>query len=155
MKSTIDAENIKGFFGQYRWLSNFWECPVEYEGILYPSSENAYQAAKVLPEHRCNFQNIKPNESKKAWKKYPGIAPENWDKIKLNIMYEIVERKFNQNKDLAIKLIETYPKYLEETNTWRDVFWGVCKGKGENHLGFILMKVRKTLIEKKIKNETN
>ena len=32
-----------------------------------------------------------------------------------------------------------------------DFFWGVCNGKGENHLGKILMKVRDEIrgIEKK------
>ena len=33
---------------------------------------------------------------------------------------------------------------LEEGNRWHDTFWGIDQntGKGENHLGKILMKVR-------------
>ena len=30
---------------------------------------------------------------------------------------------------------------------WGDVFWGVCKGKGKNRLGRILMAVRQELTE--------
>ena len=45
--SFYDSDNIKGFFGGYRWLSNFHVCDVMFEGDLYPSSENAYQAAKI------------------------------------------------------------------------------------------------------------
>ena len=43
-----DDNYIKGFFGEYRWLSNFEPCKVFYEGFEYSSSENAYQAAKSL-----------------------------------------------------------------------------------------------------------
>jgi predicted NAD-dependent protein-ADP-ribosyltransferase YbiA (DUF1768 family) len=33
--------------------------------------------------------------------------------------------------------------YLEETNHWGDVFWGVDKDKGgKNNLGIILMHIR-------------
>lgn len=28
--------SIKGFFEEYRWLSNFWLAEVEYEGLRYP-----------------------------------------------------------------------------------------------------------------------
>ena len=40
---------------------------------------------------------------------------------------------------------------LIEGNVWNDTFWGVCNGKGHNHLGKILMKVRDEIrgIEKK------
>lgn len=45
-----DENNVKGFFGDYRFLSNFHMAPVWYESILYPSTEHAYQAAKTLDE---------------------------------------------------------------------------------------------------------
>ena len=46
--SIHDDKQIKGFFGNYSWLSNFYECSVWFEGGSYPSSENAYQAAKNI-----------------------------------------------------------------------------------------------------------
>ena len=33
-------------------------------------------------------------------------------------------------------------KYIEETNHWGDVFWGVCDGVGESNLGKVLMGIR-------------
>ena len=42
-------------------------------------------------------------------------------------------------------LLATGDRYIEETNTWGDTFWGVCNGKGENNLGKIIMKIRDTL----------
>ena len=39
---------IKEFNGKYRFLSNFWECPVFHEGKVWASSEHAFQAMKTL-----------------------------------------------------------------------------------------------------------
>ena len=140
-----DDKNIKGFFGDYRWLSNFHICSVYYEGLLYPSSENAYQAAKVVENFRHHLLSCTPANSKKEWKKHPRIdkSKEQWDGRKYYIMSEIVFDKFNRNPDLKQKLIETGDKYLEETNHWKDVWWGVdIKLGGQNNLGKLLMKVR-------------
>jgi len=37
---------IDDFRGPYRWLSNFEPSPVEFDGVIYPTVEHAYQAAK-------------------------------------------------------------------------------------------------------------
>ena len=39
-------------------------------------------------------------------------------------------------------LLSTGDKYLEETNHWKDTYYGVCDGVGKNVLGKILMSVR-------------
>jgi predicted NAD-dependent protein-ADP-ribosyltransferase YbiA (DUF1768 family) len=43
MPTTIDE-----FCGKYDFLSNFYLADVEYEGIIYPTVEHAFQAAKSL-----------------------------------------------------------------------------------------------------------
>jgi predicted NAD-dependent protein-ADP-ribosyltransferase YbiA (DUF1768 family) len=55
-----------------------------------------------------------------------------------------VREKF-KNEELAQLLIDTDDHELIEGNWWHDYFWGVCNGKGENHLGKILMDVREEL----------
>lgn len=55
-------------------------------------------------------------------------------------MTDLVRQKFTG--PLRRFLVETYPSDLVEGNTWGDTFWGVCRGVGENHLGWILMLVR-------------
>lgn len=136
-----DESQIKGFFGEYRFLSNFELGDVIYEGIKYPSSENAYQAAKSLDlEIRNQFVNISPNESKKLGRKVD--VREDWEEVKYGIMYQIVLDKFSRNYQLGDLLIETGDRYLEETNHWKDKIWGVCDGVGKNWLGKILMDVR-------------
>ena len=42
---------------------------------------------------------------------------------------------------------DTNNEELIEGNTWNDTYWGVCNGRGQNHLGKILMKVRSLLKE--------
>lgn len=36
----------------YHKLSNFYETPVDYQGLRYPSSEHAYQATKYNEKKR-------------------------------------------------------------------------------------------------------
>jgi ribA/ribD-fused uncharacterized protein len=132
---------VNGFFGKWRFLSNFWECSITFEGLEYPSVENAYQAAKTLDiESRKQFQNITPKKSKSLGRKVK--IREDWEMVKLDIMLKLSLEKFTRHTDLGSLLIETEDSYLEETNLWRDTFWGVYNGKGENNLGKILMKVR-------------
>lgn len=140
-----DENNIKGFFGEYRWLSNFQECPVFFEGISYPSSENAYQAAKIHEDFRLSLKECTPSQSKKEWKKYPKMdaSKEDWNDRKYDVMSIILFDKFYRNPSLRYQLLQTGDKYLEELNHWSDVDWGVdIKLGGKNNLGKILMKIR-------------
>ena len=136
---------IAGFFGDYRYLSNFELCDVWYEGLKYPSTENAYQAAKVIPELRESFVTMSPSDSKKAWKEVPkeGLLP-NWDARRVPVMASVTFDKFLNNTSLRAKLMLTHGKYLEERNHWRDNFWGFCihKNEGKNALGRLLMRTR-------------
>jgi len=59
----------------------------------------------------------------------------------VQVMYDLVLQKF-QYANLRKLLLDTGGQYIQEGNTWGDRFWGVCNGIGENHLGYILMKVR-------------
>ena len=53
--------------------------------------------------------------------------------------------RFSLNSELREKLIATGDKELIEGNHWNDRFWGVCRGKGQNHLGKLLMELREIL----------
>jgi ribA/ribD-fused uncharacterized protein len=68
-----------------------------------------------------------------------------WEEVKLQVMEEAVYAKFSQNQNLKKLLLSTGDEEIVE-NSPRDSFWGVGKdGKGHNHLGKILMKVRARL----------
>jgi len=135
-------KEIKGFDGDYRFLSNFSNAGVYFDELWYHSTESAYQSAKVLDQtERRRFQSMSPGLAKKHGQKLE--IRKDWDKVKIDIMSSIVFDKFYRNKDLRQKLIDTGDRLLEETNDWGDKFWGVCDGEGKNELGKILMKVRK------------
>ncbi len=145
-----DEHNVKGFFDEYRWLSNFHPCPVEYEGVVYPSSENAYQAAKIVVEQREAFVNYTPAQTKRLWKSFTPLdrTDAEWLARKYDVMYEILVDKFSRNEDLKAMLLATGSKYLEETNHWSDKYWGVYykTGEGQNNLGKVLMFIRSKLV---------
>jgi hypothetical protein len=136
--------DILGFNKEYRFLSNFYPATVEYDGLEYASTEHAYQAAKTLDAAQRRIREAKkPGDAKRIGKQVK--LRTDWEQIKLKIMKELVLQKFSKHKDLKEKLLATGDAYLEETNSWGDQWWGVCKGKGHNHLGKILMEVRKEL----------
>lgn len=133
---------ITSFVGEYRWLSNFWPTPVEMDGETYPSVEHAYQAAKSEdPEYRRLVREQKsPGAAKRAGRRGRRLRAD-WDSAKLSVMHELVSKKF-EDQVLRGKLLATGDAELVEGNDWGDRFWGVCRGKGNNHLGRILMSVR-------------
>jgi hypothetical protein len=65
-----------------------------------------------------------------------------WDEVKIEVMRDVLVSKFQHNSELRQKLIDTGDAYLEEGNWWGDTFWGVCKGKGQNKLGLLLIQLR-------------
>lgn len=136
---------IDGFRGKYHFLSNFAKHPVRYDGVLWPSSEHAYQAAKTTDKDEKTAVQLAmtPGKAKSAGKKVT-MRP-NWDQIKNQVMLEIVRAKFKQNRNIKMKLLATGDAELIESNWWGDDFWGVFEGNGQNKLGKILMQVREEL----------
>ena len=139
-----DDTRIHGFFGEYRWLSNFHLSPIKGTRFTYPSVENAYQAAKWPTTEREQFVSITPAQSKSLGREGKLYTPKEWDNVKFMIMAWALGVKFT-DPELASKLLATGDRHLEETNWWKDTYWGVCNGKGENYLGILLMKIRAKL----------
>lgn len=135
---------IERFEGEYEFLSNFYAMPIEYEGLIYPSSEAAFQAAKTTNKaKRIRFMGMTdPRKAKRAGRALK-LRP-NWERIKLDVMLAILRIKFGSSP-LREMLLNTGNAQLIEGNWWGDRFWGVCDGEGENHLGRLLMQVRAEL----------
>ena len=127
---------INNFSGDYMFLSNFYIQKIEYRDIVFVSSENAYQFAKIEPDkvtekHIAAFGSCSPGGSKKLGRGV--LMREDWDDIKISVMEDILRIKF-KNPELKQKLIDTGQEELVEGNWWNDTFWGVCEEKGSNHL---------------------
>ena len=132
------------------YLSNFYECSIEYDGLTYPNTEAAFQAQKCkgmkvnfsipVNDPRETFTYLNPVEAKRWGRKIP-LRPD-WEQVKIDIMKDVVRAKFNQHPDLKEKLLSTGDCHIEEGNHHRDKFWGTVNRVGENHLGIILMELR-------------
>ena len=127
------------------FLSNFYPCKINLDGIDYPSVEHAFQAAKT---HEYNVRLAISRLSTPGKAKRFGRAiklREDWEDIKLGMMAALVKQKFYSYPELAERLLKTGDAELVEGNWWGDTYWGVCQGKRENNLGKILMLVREEL----------
>lgn len=142
---------INSFHGEYRWLSNFWHADIRMHverfniDVVAPTNEHMYQAMKSAYFH--DFMRIialdKPGKAKRVGKDVTLI--DTWENDKLDVMYQVNLAKYLQHNTLRAKLLNTGNRVLIEGNLWNDTYWGMCNGKGENHLGKILMRIRKEL----------
>lgn len=134
---------IDSFSGIYEFLSNFYPSPIDVDGIEFPTVENAFQARKVeLYHQRLEFADLTPGQAKRLGRKVK--LRDGWNDMRIDVMEELLRIKFS-NPFLRQLLIDTGNRILIEGNNWNDTFWGMCNGQGQNHLGILLMKIRKEL----------
>jgi ribA/ribD-fused uncharacterized protein len=137
---------INSFTKHYAFLSNFYPSPIELDGLVYPTVEHAYAAAKTLnPRQREMIRLVLKPGVAKQFGKHVDLRP-NWDASRLSIMYSLLQKKFSI-PELRSQLLATEDEELIEGNFWGDDFWGVpygplYSGIGQNHLGKLLMKIR-------------
>lgn len=126
-------------FDQNLLTSDVRSCKNTY---LFHSVEAAFQACKsTTVKDFCKFVMLHtPSEAKKLGREIK--LRRDWDAVKLEIMEQLVRQKFTNSEDLSNLLLSTGDQELIEGNYWKDTYWGVCEGRGENHLGQILMKIR-------------
>jgi ribA/ribD-fused uncharacterized protein len=133
---------IDQFTGEYYFLSNFWVEDLEHRGVIYASSEHAFQARKAVlwPQHEWVRQASTPGIAKRRGAKVE--MRRDWDTARDGKMLEILRCKFAPGTVLAGRLEATGTRTLVEGNTWGDQYWGVCRGVGKNKLGMLLQQVR-------------
>jgi N-glycosidase YbiA len=135
---------INRFVGENAFLSNFHHSTFSFNGKLWKTVEHCYQAHKTLDENQRELirNAATPAEAKKLGQLV--LMREDWDIIKLDLMKQLVHLKF-ENVFLQYQLLQTGDQELIEGNLWNDTFFGVCRGKGQNHLGKILMNERQLI----------
>lgn len=133
---------------EFYMFSNYSSFMVEYKGVLWTTSEHAYQAAKFTDP--AIIEDIKrARSSHDAFRlsraNADSVRPE-WDDLKLSVMEEIVRAKLEQHPIIREKLIETAKGEIVEDSPV-DSFWGWGPGQdGDNHLGRIWMKLRGEIV---------
>lgn len=150
------TDAIRGFQGEYRFLSNFYPAPITYYSMVsglrvFPTAENVFQWWKLsyadIPqemreEYDAKFLICTPGQAKRFGRSIPNLK-EIWNgDISFHVMQQVVRQKFTQHPDLVALLLETGDAELVEENNWGDMWWGTSGGVGRNLLGKILMMER-------------
>ncbi len=137
---------INRFRAEHAFLSNFFFSGrlIHYEADPYSTVEHAFQAAKTIDlEARTRIRCCATPADSKALGRRVVLRPE-WDVMKNEILLGLLQEKFAASP-MREQLYATLPHDLVEGNTWGDRYWGVCRGKGKNWLGVLLMQVREEI----------
>lgn len=135
----------------YGAFSNLLRLPIEFDGVVYPTAEHAYQAGKARKQEVRDWLLSAPSPALLAMAAhglyYWDVAP-GWSTNKLDRMRRVLYAKFSQHEELKSLLLETGEARLVETATVdSDVnrLWGEVNGVGKNMLGVLLMEIRERL----------
>jgi ribA/ribD-fused uncharacterized protein len=117
---------------------------VEYERVVFPTSEHAFQAMKFKKENTDIFGKIKnassAHDAQKISIENNNIVDSDWDEI--STMKKILRNKINQHPYALKKLLQSGNREIIE-DSWRDAKWGWGENKnGKNLLGNIWMELR-------------
>lgn len=150
---------IDKFDGEFAFLSNFYEVdpPISIRYNIIDSNgvgtltanttEVLYQAGKS--KNPSSYEGLTAGQAKRRGREEPMTEKEKvaWDSYKKrNLMKRLLRLKFDKDHpELQKKLLLTGDQELVEGNNWKDVYWGVYDGYGENNLGILLMDVRRNL----------
>ena len=135
----------------YGAFSNLYKRSIEFDGVIYPTSEHAYQAGKARKAAVRDWLMSAPSPALLAmaahglyyWDISPGWSTRKFDRMRLVLM-----AKFTQHADLKELLLNTGDAMLIETATVDNEvnrLWGEVNGIGRNMLGRLLMEVRTQL----------
>lgn len=139
---------IDAFRGEHYFLSNYFPAPVPFRGIVFPTSEHAFAAAKTtdIAAVQAIASALTPGDAKAIGRRVALIP--HWDALRYATMHDILLAKFTHNPELRDKLLATRGALLVEGNTWHDQTWGSCSCPqhanvpGDNALGVLLMMLR-------------
>lgn len=132
----------------YGAFSNLYKRNIEFEGIIFPTAEHAYQAGKARKPAVRDWLMAAPSPSLLAMAAHGlyvwDIAPD-WSKTKFDRMKRVLLAKYTQHEDLRELLLSSGTARLVESATVDNAVnrvWGEVNGKGKNMLGILLMEVR-------------
>ena len=150
-------DEVIGFYPrEFYPLDNFSSFKVEWNGYLYSSLEEAYQAASFMTSDEDLVEKIKNSHSADEAQRIAyanrNKQRKDWNEVKVSIMEELLRLKIEQNPYVLKKLLQT-KDYLIVEDSPKDSFWGWGLNRdGENNLGKLWMKLRE---EYKIKENNN
>ena len=140
-------DEVIGFYPrEFYPFDNFSSFKVEWNGYLYASVEEAYQAASFMGSDEELVEKIKKSHSADEAQRIAYAnrdkRREDWDDVKISIMEELLRLKIEQNPYVKKKLLQT-GDYMIVEDSPKDDFWGWGPNRnGQNNLGKLWMKLR-------------
>lgn len=143
-KSPIYFYESHGKNEDFFYLTNFYTSWFTLGEKSWKTVEHYFQAMKFSDEtYRERIRLAKtPARAKELGQTRDFSLRADWKSVKEDVMKRALRAKFDQNKELRRKLLETHPNELIE-DAPNDSYWG--RGKhfhGENRLGTLLMELR-------------
>lgn len=135
-------EAIDQFRGKYAFLSNFFH----HEGRI--TAEHLFQSMKPTdPKWQLAILDAEtPAEAKALGRECP--LREDWEDIKDDVMWWVLQVKFRKGSDCRKWLLETGDAELSEGNWHGDSYWGydLKSQAGLNVLGHLLVELREAIV---------
>lgn len=145
---------INYFAGDNKIGSNFYIKPILYNGIVFPSNENAFQyykgvgtmnlesefmrrfhepVTKIVRGSEVTLPFYTPAQAKKFGKPaYMTLRPDWNDGVAENVMYDVNLIKYSDGPEKEW-LLGTGDAVLIEGNHWHDNRWGKCMWVDKTH----------------------
>lgn len=145
----IPADAVR-FYGRtkpdpaYWAFSNFYPSAIKVGKVWYQTTEHYYQAMKYTDPkvHEYIRTQQTPREAMREARRPDLPLREDWENVKVEVMYDALVHKFTQHEDLKTILMGTGERYIVEDSPI-DYFWGCGRdGSGKNVLGRLLMLLR-------------
>ena len=159
IKNTVINDNFVVFWNSI--FSNFYPCDFVFKGMSFKSSEQAFMWCKAI-----HFNDTKiaeeilvsptPKKAKELGRLVKNFNEQEWNKVRLQYMVDVLVCKFGQNSSLKKTLLNTGSRKFVEGSPI-DSLWGVgihwqnsdcldpSKWKGKNLLGKALDQTKEIL----------
>lgn len=140
-----------GFFPrEFYCLDNYSAFKIEYNGWVYSTVEEAYQASAFKDVAEDVAEQIRhaksPYDAKQISLANKDRKRPDWDAEKIKVMEELLREKVRQHPYVREMLIKT-KGYLIVEDSPKDSYWGWgLHRNGENNMGKLWMKIREQVL---------
>ncbi|MCD7889793.1 MAG: NADAR family protein [Oscillospiraceae bacterium] len=141
-----------GFFPrEFYCLDNYSANKIEYDGFVYGTVEEAYQASAFRGVAEDVVEQIRnagsPYEAKQIFLANKDRKRPDWDSEKVVVMEELLREKVRQHPYVKEMLLKTKDYTIVEDSP-KDSYWDWGPDRdGENNMGKLWMKIRDELLE--------
>ncbi|XP_039118669.1 riboflavin biosynthesis protein PYRR, chloroplastic isoform X6 [Dioscorea cayenensis subsp. rotundata] len=154
----LNPKDVMEYCYDRGYLSLLWECggslsaPAIKSGVIHKAHKFIPADAPLAGEFVQQIKIAKsPEEAarlgRKLQRQHPEMVREDWDTVKIDVMYSALKCKFSTYSNLKSLLCSTAGCILVEASP-HDLFWGGGReGEGLNYLGRLLMKLRSEIME--------